>query len=472
MRRVFPAAVLAALFFVPGAGAWAWPAAGDVVQPFSFDPAHPYAAGQHRGVDIAGDAGSTVVAPEGGTVSFAGTVPTSGKSVTILTGDGYAVTLTHLGSVLVTKGAVVAEGDAVGTIGASGDPEVATPYVHLGIRIASDEEGYLDPAGFLPTRVASPPPPEAVPSPAPPPTTPTTGDAPTAPAAPVAAAVPTAVAAASTGSPLTTDPSDAPAAAPVATPLPSPRPATVESAQPRPRVQRPARAAARDSAAVASVLQSTPSHAAPATPTVARPVHDTVYPRRASHSHPARASHPAAAAVTRARHATTRRASLAPPRATRAADISAPRGGRVPVAADPRRPTTGGLRLPHEPVVLVSPGHRRPGHRLPGTVAIAVLLAFAVLGGGLLGLRRRSGARPVRMIAANVERAEEGLGGACLAVCGGTPAPRPRGGVRRSVRRLRAVPPPQGERRPHGQRNGRARYAGDGDRRSRGEVLR
>ena len=97
MRRVFPAAVLAALFFVPGAGAWAWPAAGDVVQPFSFDPAHPYAAGQHRGVDIAGDAGSTVVAPEGGSVSFAGTVPTSGKSVTILTGDGYAVTLTHLG---------------------------------------------------------------------------------------------------------------------------------------------------------------------------------------------------------------------------------------------------------------------------------------------------------------------------------------------------------------------------------------
>ena len=149
MRRVFPAAVLAALFFVPGAGAWAWPAAGDVVQPFSFDPAHPYAAGQHRGVDIAGDAGSTVVAPEGGSVSFAGTVPTSGKSVTILTGDGYAVTLTHLGSVLVTKGAAVAEGDAVGTIGPSGDPEVATPYVHLGIRIASDEEGYLDPARVL-----------------------------------------------------------------------------------------------------------------------------------------------------------------------------------------------------------------------------------------------------------------------------------------------------------------------------------
>ena len=298
MRRVFPAAVLAALFFVPGAGAWAWPAAGDVVQPFSFDPAHPYAAGQHRGVDIAGDAGSTVVAPEGGSVSFAGTVPTSGKSVTILTGDGYAVTLTHLGSVLVTKGAAVAEGDAVGTIGPSGDPEVATPYVHLGIRIASDEEGYLDPAGFLPARAATAPPSEAVPSPvpAPPPTPPTTGDAPTAPAAPVAAAVPTAVAAApaaSTGSVSTIGPVRG--RLPLhrsRRPLPSPQPATVESAQPRPRVQRPARAAARDSAAVASALQSTPSHAAPATPPAARPVHDTIHLPRASHAHPARARQP------------------------------------------------------------------------------------------------------------------------------------------------------------------------------------
>ena len=43
-----------------------------------------------------------------GTVEFAGTVPTSGKSVTIETPDGYSVTLTHLGSILVSKGAPVA----------------------------------------------------------------------------------------------------------------------------------------------------------------------------------------------------------------------------------------------------------------------------------------------------------------------------------------------------------------------------
>jgi len=98
---------------------------GPVLEPFVYDEAHPYAAGQHRGVDLGADAaGETVVAPAAGTVSFAGTVPTSGKSVTIETADGYSVTLTHLGSIAVVKGAAVAEQDAIGTVGPSGTPEV------------------------------------------------------------------------------------------------------------------------------------------------------------------------------------------------------------------------------------------------------------------------------------------------------------------------------------------------------------
>ena len=123
---------------------------GPVVQPFSYDESHPYAPGQHRGVDIGADAGETVVAPAAGTVSFAGTVPTNGKTVTLETADGYSVTLTHLGSIAVTKGATVAEQEAVGTIGPSGTPEVDEPYVHLGIRITADPNGYVDPLGLLP----------------------------------------------------------------------------------------------------------------------------------------------------------------------------------------------------------------------------------------------------------------------------------------------------------------------------------
>lgn len=153
-RIVLP--VLAFLVWTPVAHAWSWPVQGPVVQPFAYDEAHPYAASQHRGIDIGADAaGEAVVAPSDGTVSFAGTVPTSGRSLTIETADGYSVTLTHLGSIVVAEGAAVAEGDLVGTIGPSGTAETDVPYVHLGIRVASDPNGYLDPLSLLPVPAAA-----------------------------------------------------------------------------------------------------------------------------------------------------------------------------------------------------------------------------------------------------------------------------------------------------------------------------
>jgi hypothetical protein len=144
------------LLWTPVASAWSWPVQGPVLQPFSYDESHAYAAGQHRGIDIGADAaGETVVAPATGTVTFAGTVPTNGQSVTIGTADGYSVTLTHLGSILVAKGASVAEGDPIGTIGPSGTPEVSSPYVHLGIRVTTDPNGYVDPLVLLPPAAGS-----------------------------------------------------------------------------------------------------------------------------------------------------------------------------------------------------------------------------------------------------------------------------------------------------------------------------
>lgn len=143
--------VLVFLVWVPAAHAWSWPVQGPVLQPFAYDESHPYASGQHRGIDIGADApGETVRAPADGTVSFAGTVPTSGESVTIETADGYSVTLTHLGSISVVQGVAVAEGDEVGTIGPSGTAEADEPYVHLGVRVTADPDGYLDPLSLLP----------------------------------------------------------------------------------------------------------------------------------------------------------------------------------------------------------------------------------------------------------------------------------------------------------------------------------
>ena len=164
---LFGAASLAALCLGGPASAWSWPADGDVLRPFTLG-GDAYAAGQHRGLDVAGAEGSAVRAPASGTVSFAGSLPTYGRGITILTSDGYAVTLVHLGSIGVAKGDTVAEGSSVGTMGSSGEAEHAVPSVHLGVRVATEAEGYVDPLGLLPPRPAAPAqPPAASPAPAP-----------------------------------------------------------------------------------------------------------------------------------------------------------------------------------------------------------------------------------------------------------------------------------------------------------------
>ena len=139
------AAGLAALALSSSAGAWSWPAEGDVLRPFALG-GDAYAAGQHRGIDVAGPEGSSVRAPAAGTVSFAGSLPTYGKGITITTPDGYAVTLVHLGSIGVAKGDAVIEGGPIGTMGWSGDPEHTVASVHLGVRVGESGGGVPRPA--------------------------------------------------------------------------------------------------------------------------------------------------------------------------------------------------------------------------------------------------------------------------------------------------------------------------------------
>ncbi|MBW3607129.1 MAG: peptidoglycan DD-metalloendopeptidase family protein [Actinobacteria bacterium] len=117
---------------------WIRPVDGPVVRPFSVG-ADRYAAGQHRGVDLAAAPGSRVRAACGGRVSFAGRVPGGGRTVSMRCGSLVA-TYQHLGSVAVERGQVVMPG---GRIGRSGEARPA-PHVHLGARVAATGE-YRDP---------------------------------------------------------------------------------------------------------------------------------------------------------------------------------------------------------------------------------------------------------------------------------------------------------------------------------------
>ncbi len=76
IRRIAVVALCALVLPPSAAQAWTWPVDGPLLRPFSFDRAHPYAAGQHRGIDLGAPTGTDVLAPAEGVVTFAGTVPT------------------------------------------------------------------------------------------------------------------------------------------------------------------------------------------------------------------------------------------------------------------------------------------------------------------------------------------------------------------------------------------------------------
>jgi len=185
MRRSFltaSIALLALLLLAPlASAAWVWPLDGEVITPYrNGDDA--YAGRQHRGIDIAGDVGTPVVAAVAGAVRFAGAVGSSGLTVGVRSGDGrFDVSYLHLSSLAVRAGQSVAAGDRIGLVGATGTPSDRRPHLHFGVRAAGSRHAYHDPLAFLPPRASPTPesPPSApLPDPAPAPRAPVVAPAP------------------------------------------------------------------------------------------------------------------------------------------------------------------------------------------------------------------------------------------------------------------------------------------------------
>jgi murein DD-endopeptidase MepM/ murein hydrolase activator NlpD len=139
------AAAPGAVAVTPGGAAarvWERPVDGPVVRPFSVGPDR-FAAGQHRGVDLAAPPAAPVRAACGGRVTFAGRVPRGGLTVSLRCGRLLA-THQHLGAIVVRRGQVVLPGAGIGR---AGNPW-PRPHVHLGARVVATG-AYVDPLGLL-----------------------------------------------------------------------------------------------------------------------------------------------------------------------------------------------------------------------------------------------------------------------------------------------------------------------------------
>ncbi len=459
MRRLGVIIFCALALPAASAQAWTWPVDGPVLRPFVFDSAHPYSAGQHRGIDIGADAGASVRAPVDGTVSFAGVVPNGGETVSIQTSSGYTATLLHLGSIDVKRGAAVAEGQTV--VGAVAD-DADQPYVYFGVRVTNAPQGYVDPLTLLPVRAATDPP---------------AGNA-------VASTADSSNVAPTASSPAEQPPVADSSAAPV-DPAPPVEPAPTQSTPPATDIADTTHVSAGDEPATGGA-HSASENSAPPVDTVAAPAVISVA-----------ASAPATAASESVVPTVVPDATTPVPTASPnpfAADPLVPRplvlpaqlpldslSSTVPsvVMADvdsrsalPRSDVVKRVASPaaverHSSPASGVPATRRQGENVSGVALPAAICTCvcSVLAFFLGGRRLRERRRPARIMSGSVVQPaiEEDPRRAGLAVCERSEASGPRRRVRGSGRHLRALPPSAWERRDDGERDRRARHARDGD---------
>jgi hypothetical protein len=217
---IVSAGLLLASLGLPGiaraAAGWHWPVRGSVITRYR-NGTDPYAAGQHRGIDIAAPVGAPVLAASAGTVRFEGRVGNSGLVVDVRTADGrYDTSYLHLSAIAVREGQRVEAGRRLGAVGTTGRRSAVRPHLHFGVRDAGRRFAYHDPLDFLP------------PAAGPAPRAPRGAPAPVAlPLRPLARPAP--VSAEPSGRPL-----GAPSGRPVPLPIPGPAPRVLPAPPPAP----------------------------------------------------------------------------------------------------------------------------------------------------------------------------------------------------------------------------------------------
>jgi len=110
-----------------------WPVAGWVSSGFG-ERASPFTGKKefHKGIDIVAPAGTSVLAPGSGRVTFAGEAEGGGASVVIDHQGGLVTTYSHLKDAAVTKGQDVVRGQVIGHVGNLG--QSTGPHLHYEVR--------------------------------------------------------------------------------------------------------------------------------------------------------------------------------------------------------------------------------------------------------------------------------------------------------------------------------------------------
>lgn len=127
-----------------------WPIEGRIMSAFGerTDPFNGEGA-FHRGVDISGDYGQSIISPAAGIVESVEVRSGYGKTVVVNHGNGITTLFAHMSAFAVTAGQHVRRGDTIGYVGVSG--RSTGPHVHYEVRI---NDAPVNPHKYLRTTLA------------------------------------------------------------------------------------------------------------------------------------------------------------------------------------------------------------------------------------------------------------------------------------------------------------------------------